>query len=85
MIDVLVLSHADVHAALAPEACERAMAEVLIAQSTGAAYAPLRSVMIAARRARVHGPDAGVCVRRGARRLRAQGGLRDARPTRPRA
>jgi ornithine cyclodeaminase/alanine dehydrogenase-like protein (mu-crystallin family) len=47
MSEVLVLSHADVHATLAPEACERAMAEVLIAQSTGAAYAPLRSVMIA--------------------------------------
>ena len=46
MSDVLVLSHADVHAALAPEACERAMAEVLIAQSTGAAYAPLRNVMM---------------------------------------
>jgi ornithine cyclodeaminase/alanine dehydrogenase-like protein (mu-crystallin family) len=46
MSDVLVLSHADVHAALAPEACERAMAEVLIRQSTGAAYAPLRNVMM---------------------------------------
>jgi ornithine cyclodeaminase/alanine dehydrogenase-like protein (mu-crystallin family) len=46
MSDVLVLSHADVHAALAPEACERAMAEVLIAQCTGAAYAPLRNVMM---------------------------------------
>jgi ornithine cyclodeaminase/alanine dehydrogenase-like protein (mu-crystallin family) len=46
MSDVLVLSHADVHAALAPEACEQAMAEVLIAQSAGAAYAPLRSVMM---------------------------------------
>jgi ornithine cyclodeaminase/alanine dehydrogenase-like protein (mu-crystallin family) len=47
MSDVLVLSHADVHAALAPGACERAMAEALIAQCTGAAYAPLRSVMVA--------------------------------------
>jgi ornithine cyclodeaminase/alanine dehydrogenase-like protein (mu-crystallin family) len=46
MSDVLVLSDADVHAALTPEACERAMAEVLIAQSTGAAYAPLRNVMM---------------------------------------
>ena len=46
MSDVLVLSNADVHAALTPEACERAMAEVLIAQSTGAAYAPLRNVMM---------------------------------------
>ena len=46
MSDVLVLSHADVHATLAPEACERAMAEVLIAQSTGAAYAPLRSPLV---------------------------------------
>jgi ornithine cyclodeaminase/alanine dehydrogenase-like protein (mu-crystallin family) len=44
---VLVLSHADVHAALAPDECERAIVEVLIAQCTGAAYAPLRSVMIA--------------------------------------
>jgi ornithine cyclodeaminase/alanine dehydrogenase-like protein (mu-crystallin family) len=47
MSDVLVLSHADVHAALAPDECERAIAEVLMAQCTGAAYAPLRSVMIA--------------------------------------
>jgi ornithine cyclodeaminase/alanine dehydrogenase-like protein (mu-crystallin family) len=46
MSDVLVLSHADVHAALAPEECERAIVEVLIAQCSGAAYAPLRSVMI---------------------------------------
>jgi ornithine cyclodeaminase/alanine dehydrogenase-like protein (mu-crystallin family) len=46
MSDVLILSHADVHAALAPDACERAIAEVLVAQCTGAAYAPLRSVMI---------------------------------------
>jgi ornithine cyclodeaminase/alanine dehydrogenase-like protein (mu-crystallin family) len=46
MSDVLVLSHADVHAALAPEDCERAIVEVLIAQCTGAAYAPLRNVMI---------------------------------------
>jgi ornithine cyclodeaminase/alanine dehydrogenase-like protein (mu-crystallin family) len=46
MNDVLVLSHADVHAALAPDECERAIAEVLIAQCAGAAYAPLRSVMI---------------------------------------
>jgi ornithine cyclodeaminase/alanine dehydrogenase-like protein (mu-crystallin family) len=46
MSDVLVLSHADVHAALAPDACERAIVEVLIAQCTGAAYAPLRNVMM---------------------------------------
>ena len=46
MSDVLVLSHDDVHAALAPDECERAIVEVLIAQCTGAAYAPLRSVMI---------------------------------------
>jgi ornithine cyclodeaminase/alanine dehydrogenase-like protein (mu-crystallin family) len=46
MSDVLVLSHADVHAALAPEECERAIVEVLVAQRTGAAYAPLRNVMI---------------------------------------
>lgn len=46
MNDVLVLSHADVHAALAPDECERAIVEVLIAQCRGAAYAPLRTVMI---------------------------------------
>ena len=47
MSHVLVLSHADVLAALAPDACERAIVDVLIARCTGAAYAPLRSVMIA--------------------------------------
>jgi ornithine cyclodeaminase/alanine dehydrogenase-like protein (mu-crystallin family) len=43
---VLVLSHADVHAALAPQECERAMAEVLAARARGEAYMPLRSVMM---------------------------------------
>jgi ornithine cyclodeaminase/alanine dehydrogenase-like protein (mu-crystallin family) len=42
---VLVLSHADVHAALAPAECELAMAEVLAARARGEAYMPLRSVM----------------------------------------
>ncbi len=40
-----MLSHADVHAALAPGACERAMAAVLAAHARGEAYYPLRSVM----------------------------------------
>ncbi|MFZ0088255.1 MAG: ornithine cyclodeaminase family protein [Solirubrobacteraceae bacterium] len=44
---VLVLSDAEVHAALAPEDCERAMASVLAAQARGEAYTPLRSVMSA--------------------------------------
>jgi ornithine cyclodeaminase/alanine dehydrogenase-like protein (mu-crystallin family) len=43
---VLVLSHADVHAALAPPDCELAMAEVLAARARGEAYMPLRSVMM---------------------------------------
>src|ERR1700727_3558776 len=46
MSDVLMLSYADVHATLAPDDCERAIVEVLIAQCSGAAYAPLRNVMI---------------------------------------
>ena len=41
---VLILSHADIHAALDPVACERAMAEVLIARARGEAANPLRSV-----------------------------------------
>jgi ornithine cyclodeaminase len=43
---VLVLSHADVHAALAPGECEREMAGVLAARARGEAYNPLRSVMV---------------------------------------
>jgi ornithine cyclodeaminase/alanine dehydrogenase-like protein (mu-crystallin family) len=43
---VLILSHADVHAALAPAECERAMADVLAARARGQAYMPLRSVMM---------------------------------------
>jgi ornithine cyclodeaminase len=42
---VLVLSHADIHAALAPTDCERAMAGVLAARARGEAYNPLRSVV----------------------------------------
>jgi ornithine cyclodeaminase len=42
---VLVLSHADIHAALAPGECEREMARVLVARARGEAYNPLRSVM----------------------------------------
>ena len=46
-MSVLILNHDDVHAALEPEACERAMAAVLTAHGRGEAYFPLRSVMIA--------------------------------------
>ena len=46
-MSVLILSHDDVHAALEPEQCERAMAAVLTAHGRGEAYFPLRSVMIA--------------------------------------
>ncbi len=42
---VLLLSEAEVHAALTPEACEQAMASVLAARARGEAYNPLRSVM----------------------------------------
>jgi ornithine cyclodeaminase len=42
---VLILSHADVHAALSPDACERAMREVLAARAHGHTYMPLRSIM----------------------------------------
>jgi len=44
---VLLLSQTDVHAALSPEDCERAMTEVLVARARGEAYEPLRSVMAA--------------------------------------
>ncbi len=46
---VLVLSHDDVLAALAPADCAEAMAAVLAAHARGEAYMPLRSVMSAAR------------------------------------
>jgi ornithine cyclodeaminase len=42
---VLILSHADVHATLTPEACEQAMREVLAEHARGDAYMPLRSLM----------------------------------------
>jgi ornithine cyclodeaminase len=42
---VLILSHADVRAALSPEACERAMRDVLASRARGATHQPLRSVM----------------------------------------
>ncbi|HEY2553010.1 MAG TPA: ornithine cyclodeaminase family protein [Streptosporangiaceae bacterium] len=42
---VLVLSHADVLAALPPQACEQAMAAVLAAHGNGETFMPLRSVM----------------------------------------
>ena len=41
---VLVLSHADIHAALDPAECERAMADVLTARARTVASNPLRSV-----------------------------------------
>jgi ornithine cyclodeaminase/alanine dehydrogenase-like protein (mu-crystallin family) len=42
---VLILSHADVHAALTPEACAQAMRDVLAARARGETFQPLRSVM----------------------------------------
>jgi len=42
---VLILSHGDVTAALAPDACADAMAEVLAAHARGQAQMPLRSVV----------------------------------------
>jgi len=42
---VLVLSHADVRAALTPGECERAMARVLAAHARGETYMPLRSII----------------------------------------
>jgi ornithine cyclodeaminase/alanine dehydrogenase-like protein (mu-crystallin family) len=41
---VLILSHADVTSALAPDACAEAMADVLAAHARGEAFVPLRSV-----------------------------------------
>ncbi len=43
---VLVLSHADVVAALPADACAEAMAEALAAHARGEAHVPLRSVMM---------------------------------------
>ncbi|HET8979691.1 MAG TPA: ornithine cyclodeaminase family protein [Solirubrobacteraceae bacterium] len=43
-MSLLVLSHADIHAALDPAECERAMAEVLAAHARGEAANPLRSM-----------------------------------------
>jgi ornithine cyclodeaminase len=43
---VIVLSDADVHAALTPEACESAMTAALAAHARGEAFVPLRTVMI---------------------------------------
>ena len=45
MSSVLILSHGDVTAALAPDACADAMAEVLAAHARGQAQMPLRSVV----------------------------------------
>lgn len=44
---VLVLGHAEIHAAMAPEECQRAMAAVLADRARGRAYNPLRTVMAA--------------------------------------
>jgi ornithine cyclodeaminase len=41
----LILSYSDVHAALTPEDCERAMTAALAAHARGEAYYPLRYVM----------------------------------------
>jgi ornithine cyclodeaminase/alanine dehydrogenase-like protein (mu-crystallin family) len=43
---VLLLTHDEIHAALAPAECEHAMATVLAARARGEAFNPLRSVMI---------------------------------------
>lgn len=43
-MSVLMLSGGDVRAALSPQRCERAMAEVLAARARGEAFNPLRSV-----------------------------------------
>ena len=45
MSAVLILSHDDVIAALPPDACADAMAEVLAAHARGEAQMPLRSVV----------------------------------------
>ena len=43
---VLILSHRDVLAALPPDKCAAAMAEVLAAHGRGETYQPLRSVQV---------------------------------------
>ncbi|MFL5864910.1 MAG: ornithine cyclodeaminase family protein, partial [Solirubrobacteraceae bacterium] len=43
---VLTLSNADIHRALTPADCERAMADVLAARARGEAFNPLRTVTI---------------------------------------
>ena len=43
---VLLLTHDEIHAALAPADCEHAMAGVLAARARGEAFNPLRSVMV---------------------------------------
>ena len=46
LMRVLTLSNADIHAALSPADCERAMAGVLAARARGDAFNPLRTVTI---------------------------------------
>ena len=46
MSRVLILSHDDVIAALEPDACREAMAEVLAAHARGGSFFPLRTVAI---------------------------------------
>jgi ornithine cyclodeaminase/alanine dehydrogenase-like protein (mu-crystallin family) len=45
-MSVIVLSDADIHAALTPAACEAAMTQALAAYAAGEAFVPLRTVMI---------------------------------------
>jgi ornithine cyclodeaminase len=45
-MQVLTLSNADIHAALSPADCERAMAGVLAARARGDAFNPLRTVTV---------------------------------------
>jgi ornithine cyclodeaminase/alanine dehydrogenase-like protein (mu-crystallin family) len=45
-MSVIVLSDADIHAALTPAACESAMTQALAAYAAGEAFVPLRTVMI---------------------------------------
>ncbi len=60
---MLILGHDDVLAALSPEDCAEAMAEVLAAHARGEALMPLRADGPVRGRGRVHGPDAGVARR----------------------
>src|SRR5947209_6210912 len=46
LMQVLVLSHDDVTAALDPDACRDAMARVLAAHTRGETYMPLRSMLM---------------------------------------